>query len=229
VADFFVTGVGTDIGKTVIGAALCHQLRAQGQSVRAYKPVISGFDEQTREHSDTAIYLQALGQEISDEAVSDVSPWRYAAPLAPNMAAAAQGQVLDADRVIQWCNDRRNQQGISFFEGAGGVMAPLSDDTTMLDWMKAMDVPVLCVTGDYLGAISHTLTALEILALHNVRLQAVIVNQSGQSHVPIDDTLRAIARHMPQKVPLSVTPYLDNHEKPWQSMPDLTHVLGTDL
>jgi dethiobiotin synthetase len=73
-------------------------------------------------------------------------------------------------------------------------MVPLDDKHTVLDWMKALRVPVLVVAGSYLGTISHTLTALHVLAQRNLDIAAVVVSESEASGTTLDDTVAAIAR-----------------------------------
>ena len=78
-------------------------------------------------------------------------------------------------------------------EGVGGVMVPLDDQRTVLDWICALDAPVLLVVGDYLGTISHTLTAVEVLRTRGARLAAVIVNEGEDGQVNFNDTCAEIA------------------------------------
>ena len=94
----FVTGTGTAIGKTLVTAALCHELRARGRPVRALKPVLSGYDPADRHESDPGILLASLGEAVTEEAVAAITPWRFSAPLSPDMAAAREGRRLDLAR-----------------------------------------------------------------------------------------------------------------------------------
>ena len=94
-----------------------------------------------------------------------MSPWRFAAPLAPDMAAAREGRALDFDRPDRVCRhaiDARTD--VLLIEGIGGIMVPLDERHTVLDWMVALRLPVLLVAGSYLGTISHTLTAVRCAA-----------------------------------------------------------------
>ena len=87
----FVTGTGTDVGKTFLSAALIRHWRAAGHAVAAYKPVASGFDPATQQASDPGVLLGALGRPITD--IETISPWRFAAPLSPDMAAAIRLRI----------------------------------------------------------------------------------------------------------------------------------------
>jgi dethiobiotin synthetase len=191
----FVTGAGTGVGKTYITALLVRQLRARGIQARAVKPVISGFDEATLDRSDSAILLDAMGELATPEMIATISPWRYAAPLAPNMAARREGKRIDFDAVVSFCRDAAvTAGGPVLVEGVGGAMAPLTDDTTVLDWIAALNAPALLVSGNYLGAISHALTALAALRARGTKVAALVVSES-EDGVDLDETLAALRRH----------------------------------
>ena len=93
-AAVFVTGTGTDVGKTFVTAALIRHLRATGRSVDALKPVVSGFDATQIEASDPGVLLAALGRAATPDELDRISPWRFAAPLSPDLAAQAEGRAL---------------------------------------------------------------------------------------------------------------------------------------
>ena len=195
---YFVTGTGTDIGKTFITAGLIRHLRGQGKKVAALKPVVSGFDDPAQ--SDSGILLGALGEAVSKTALDRVSPWRFAAPLSPDMAAAREGRGIDFAALLEFC--RQPQDGTYFIEGVGGVMVPLDSRHTVLDWMIALGLPVILVTGSYLGSLSHTLTAVRALA--GLEIAALVVNESPGGTVPLPETIAVLRRFLPA-VPITET------------------------
>ena len=85
---FFVTSTGTDIGKTYVGCGLLSHWRAKGRKVDAYKPLLSGFDPAQLVESDAGRLLTALGRPVDAETLDQVSPWRYAAAISADAAAA---------------------------------------------------------------------------------------------------------------------------------------------
>ncbi|HEU4824889.1 MAG TPA: dethiobiotin synthase [Dongiaceae bacterium] len=195
---FFMTATGTDIGKTYVGCGLIRAWRAQGLRVGAFKPVLSGFDPAHVAESDAGQLLSALGQPVSPQALDAISPWRYAAALSPDAAAAKEGKRVEYDAVL--AASRRfldGAQDVALIEGAGGVMAPLSDDRTMLDWMADLNLPAILVTGSYLGTLSHTLTALSVLAARRVPVALVVMNETEGSTVPLAENAAALARRFP--------------------------------
>jgi dethiobiotin synthetase len=200
----FITGAGTEIGKTYVTAALTRGLSAQSLAVRALKPVASGVGEIDAPEfltSDTAVLLAAQGLEVNAATVRACSPWRFKAPLAPDQAAALEGRSLNMADLAAWCSTQlttgQPDQGV-LIEGAGGVMSPATQDATVLDWIEALACPALLVTGTYLGAISHALTALAALKARGVEAAGLVVNETQASPVSLEATLDALARFAPQ-------------------------------
>ena len=191
----FITATGTDIGKTFVAASLIGHFRQMGRLVDAIKPVVSGFDPAQAATSDSSILLDALGLPVTAAEIDRISPWRFRAPLSPDLAAAREGRSIDVDSVITFCQTAIDQRrDMLLIEGIGGVMVPLDGERTILDVMMALQVPLILVTGSYLGTISHTLTALDALYQRGLKVLAIIVSETPGSTVPLDDTVAAIAR-----------------------------------
>lgn len=193
----FVTGTGTDIGKTYLSAALLRALSAEGLSVEVSKPVVSGFNPASPAGSDPAELLSAISRPITAETLAAVSPWQFAAPLSPPLAARLEGQHIDFRTVLYHCRDRVAAGAPLLIEGAGGVMSPLSDESTMLDLAAGLSLPVLLVAGSYLGTISHTLTALLALRSAGVGVLAVVVSESLDAP-DLEETVQSLIRLEPE-------------------------------
>jgi dethiobiotin synthetase len=192
----FVTATGTDIGKTYVTAALVRRWRAAGRLPRALKPIVSGFDAGDWASSDPGLLLQAMGERLDAAALDRISPFRFAAPLSPDMAAAREGKSVDVAALLAVCRTRLAEAGAAplLIEGVGGVMVPLDARRTMLDWMSDLALPVLLVAGSYLGTISHSLTAAAVLRHAGLGVAALVVNESEGSGVPLAETAATIAR-----------------------------------
>ncbi|MPZ41555.1 MAG: dethiobiotin synthase [Rhizobiales bacterium] len=190
----FVSGTGTDVGKTYVTAAMVHHLRNAGKNVDAYKPVISGFDPKNSDSSDPAVLLSALGRTTTDDEIGRIAPWRFVPPLSPDLAAKAEGRAIDFNEVVEFSRRVAYGRGTIFIEGVGGIMVPLDQSHTVLDWMSALRIPVLLVAGSYLGTISHTLTALHVLAQRNLDIVGVVVSESTVPGANLDDTVETVAR-----------------------------------
>ena len=108
-AAYFVTSTGTDIGKTFVTAGLIRQLRIGGAAVDALKPVVSGYDSSVVETSDPAVLLGALGRPVTADEVERIAPWRFRAPLSPDLAAAREGRTIDFDALIAFSRARHRR------------------------------------------------------------------------------------------------------------------------
>src|SRR5512147_418381 len=117
----FVTASGTDVGKTFVTLQLIHELTAAGYRVRALKPVASGFDAANPDAGDTGALLRAQGLERNAANLDAVSPWRFSAPLSPDMAAAREGRAVPFAALVDFCRAPRDVD-VTLIEGIGGVM-----------------------------------------------------------------------------------------------------------
>lgn len=201
----FVTSSGTEIGKTYVTVRLVEALRARGTPVQALKPLITDWTDEGAAASDTGLILEALGKSVTPDAVNRISPWRYRAALAPDMAAAREGAAVPYDEVLAFCRTAQAQTpagGVLIVEGAGGVLVPVDGAHTMRDFMAALGARPLLVVGSYLGTISHTLTAAEALEARGLPPVAIAVSESPGTDIPLADTCAAIARFAGPVVPV---------------------------
>ncbi|HET6374921.1 MAG TPA: dethiobiotin synthase [Methylocella sp.] len=186
----FITGAGTGVGKTFVACGLIRHYRRQGRSVSAIKPIVSGFDPASPSGSDPALLLGALGEEFNAVTLERVSPWRFRAPLSPDMAARAERRPIDFPAVSAFCRAAMAEaRGTLLIEGIGGIMVPLDARHTVLDLMIAVKAPVVLLGGSYLGALSHTLSAQEALLRNGLGLCAIAISESQGSEVPFEETL----------------------------------------
>ena len=182
----FIAGSHTDIGKTHVACGLIAAARAAGLTTDAVKPIASGFDAADWARSDPGRLLAALGRPLTPAMLDAIIPWRFAAPLAPPMAAHQGGRTLPFAPVAQFCATRLATSDADLFvvEGIGGVMSPLADAATCLDLQLALGIGALLVGGSYLGAMSHTLTALEVLRARGQAVVAIVVSQDAKPDAP---------------------------------------------
>jgi|SRR5579859_2814166 len=217
---YFMTSTGTELGKTFTSAALIHGARAAGRSVAALKPVASGIDDGNLTDSDPAVLLAAQGIACDWAAVERICPWHFEAPLSPDMAAAREGRAVPFDDLIRFCRATLDGPAdVALVEGVGGIMAPIDERHTVLDWVAALEVPALLLAGTYLGTISHTLTALATLGTRGVPVAALILSESPDNPVPPAETAAAIARFAPG-LPILHVPRLAGPEG-WRGLPGL--------
>ena len=215
---FFVTGCGTDIGKTFISAALLRCWRSQGIMVDAFKPVLSGVDVR---YDDASILLDALGKHTTLNQRTKIAPNQFTAPLSPHKASIQEGVTLSADIIIKQCTHymAASNADVMLIEGAGGVAVPLNHHELILDVIVGLALDVIFITGDYLGSISHCLTALHMLKQHACHIAHIIVNQSEHS-VGLHDMVTIIKDMSPYDVP--ITPIYRQHNTSLLHQTDIT-------
>jgi dethiobiotin synthetase len=191
----FVAGAGTDVGKTYIAANLLRGLKARGIVPAALKPVMSGFDPRDVAHCDAGVLLEALGRLPSPSDIAEVAPFRFVPALPPTIVAAREeDRKVSLEEIVEACQQALDG-GSEFLviEGVGGVMSPIARKATVLDLITALDVPTLLVGGSYLGAATHTLTALAALDACAVPVAGVVVSESEASTVSLRETARLLA------------------------------------
>lgn len=194
----FVTATGTDIGKTFVTAGLAQSLRQRGRRISVFKPVCSGFDPHNAAASDPALLLRAIDQEPSLAAIEAIAPWRFAAPLSPDMAAAREGRVIDFASLRTFCkNAIETAEDVALIEGIGGLMVPLTAHQTVADLIAALSIPALVVTGTYVGSLSHTLTTLEVMRVRGIPRAGLVVNETPGSAASPDETLATLQNFTP--------------------------------
>jgi len=191
----FVTATGTDVGKTFVARSMIRQLRARGRTVDALKPIITGFDPHTAHLSDTGRLLAALGRTLTPQQIAQVSPFRLRSPVSPDLAARLEGTSIDFKALNAFCRSAisRHEDAL-IIEGIGGIMVPLDERHTVLDWMIEIDLPAILVAGSYVGTLSHTLTALDVLDRNELKVAAVVVSETPSSAATLADTADTIRR-----------------------------------
>jgi dethiobiotin synthetase len=195
----FVAGAHTEIGKTHVACGLLSAARQKGWTVDMLKPVVSGFSLAGWAESDPGRLLRAAARPLSLQELDRVSPWRFSAPLAPPMAAGLEGRYLPMDQVLAFCRHRIAEAtaDLMVVEGVGGLMSPIADGATTLDLLQALPGESILVGGSYLGAVSHTLTALEVMMARAARPACVVISESAEPEAPdFAGSARLLAEHV---------------------------------
>jgi dethiobiotin synthetase len=155
----FITGTNTGVGKTYVAAMIARSLREAGMRVGVYKPVASGCEMRAGSlvSPDAVLLWESAGR---PETLDRVCPQMFAAPLAPHLAARAEGKRVDSARLRDGLEFWRESSDIVLVEGAGGLMSPLSDDEYNADLAAAFGFPLVVVSANELGTINATLQTL---------------------------------------------------------------------
>jgi len=178
----FVAGTGTDVGKTYVAALIVRQLVAEGHHVGVYKPVASGCRRCGAELiSDDALALwHAAGR---PGALAGVCPQRFAAPLAPPLAARAEADQVDEERLLSGLDAWQRRSEIVVMEGVGGLLSPVSNTLYSADLAAACGYPLVIVAANVLGTINAALQTLRTARGYGegLTVAAVVVNDVGET------------------------------------------------
>jgi dethiobiotin synthetase len=172
--NFFITGTDTDVGKTFVAALLTRSLRRVGLDTVAMKPISCGS------HEDSLSLQQAADHELTLE---EITPVFYAAPLAPIEAARLENRSFSPETILPTFAYLRKTHRSLLVEGVGGWLTPFSENYSGAHLARAMNLPVLLVVRNRLGALNHTLLTLESIQSHGLTCGGIILN-----HHPSDTT-----------------------------------------
>lgn len=170
----FVTGTDTGVGKTFVACALVRALRACGADVGVMKPCETGVGPQGP--LDARALLAAAG---ASDPLEEVCPQAFALPAAPTVAAAAEGRVVDLERIRAAAAGLRARHAFLVIEGAGGLLVPLAAGCSMADLAAELALPLLVVARAALGTINHTLLTLEVAERRGLRLAGVVISHAS--------------------------------------------------
>lgn len=176
-----VTGTDTDVGKTWVSCALLRNLKKAGVRVGAYKPVCSGATvdaEGNCSWNDVEMLAEASGWPNNKQAIC---PQTFQAAVAPNIAAKMEGKAVDDKQLLQGTHAWQGLADFLLVEGAGGLLCPLSDSTTVAELAVKLDSPIVIVAANKLGMINHTLLTVEVARQRGLQIAAIIVNDTDKS------------------------------------------------
>jgi dethiobiotin synthetase len=167
----FVTGTDTEVGKTVVAGAIVAAVRARGERVAAYKPVVTGLDEPVvpgwpRDHE-----LLAAAAGVSAEAVA---PHRFGPPVSPHLAAELAGIVIEPPELVAAARAAGGED-VLVCEGVGGLLVPITPGYLVRDLAVDLGLPVVIAARPGLGTINHTLLTVEAARAGGLRVAGVVM------------------------------------------------------
>jgi dethiobiotin synthetase len=171
-----VTATDTDVGKTILSAALLAAMAAAGERVCAHKPVVTGLDDRSEVDQpgawppDHELLASAAGM-----APQDVAPLRYGPAVSPHLAAALAGERIDPLDLVTRARQAADEEASLIVEGVGGLLAPLAEDYTVCDFAVAVGLPLLIAARPGLGTINHTLLTLQAARGAKLEVRAVVL------------------------------------------------------
>ena len=187
---YFITGIGTGIGKTIVSAIITEKLEAD-----YWKPIQSGdLDE-----SDS---LRVHSLISNKKTIIHEEAFKLTRPLSPHLSA----KLDDIELGIEKLQTPLTNNSL-IIEGAGGLMVPLNDKELMLDYIQSLGFEVILVSQNYLGSINHTLLSIEILKARNITIKGIIFN--GNSN---EETERYIKQYSNLSI-IGRIPHLEHADK----------------
>jgi dethiobiotin synthetase len=156
----FVTGTGTEVGKTVIAAALARTHAASGERVAVFKPAVSGLDDCAASgiDPDHELLRRAAGSNQSDD---EIAPYRYDPPVSPHLGAELAGESIEPARLREAAAAAADGADFLVCEGVGGLLVPLTLGYLVRDLAGDLELPVVIAAPPGLGTINHTVLTIE--------------------------------------------------------------------
>ncbi|HEX2415122.1 MAG TPA: dethiobiotin synthase [Thermoleophilaceae bacterium] len=202
----FVTGTDTEVGKSVLAAAICAALVANGRSVAAFKPVVTGLDERPGPFGhDHDLLARATGGRRPPE---EVAPYRFGPPASPHLAAECAGAPIDPARLVSLARDAAASAELLVVEGVGGLLVPLTPGYLVRDFAVDLALPVLVAARPALGTINHTLLTLEAARAGGLTVTGVVMTPWPDAPSAIERSNRATVQRL-GRVPAHGLPRTD--------------------
>jgi dethiobiotin synthetase len=186
----FITGTDTGVGKTLVTAALAVCLKQRGVTVGVMKPIETGSRDEGAAGSDAARLYAAAGMA---ETVEEISPYRFADPLAPAAAARRAGQTISLPHIVRSYRALAGRYDIVLVEGVGGAMVPLTAREDVRDLIRQIGLPVIVVGRAGLGAVNHARLTLEALRQRHIPVHALLLNRAGARSMTAPEELQEIS------------------------------------
>jgi dethiobiotin synthetase len=218
----FVTGTGTEVGKTVVAAAIARTIAASGASVAVFKPAVTGLDEHPADgpksghigrfqaHRPEGEPDHALLRRAAESGQSDgeIAPYRYGPPASPHLAAEMAGEAIEPSRLIEAARAAGADADALVCEGVGGLLVPLSRDYLVRDLAVALALPLVIAASPGLGTINHTLLTIEAARAAGLSVRAVVLTPWPDDPSAIERSNRETIATL-GAVPVKTLPALD--------------------
>lgn len=185
-----ISGIDTDIGKSVATGLMARSLLSLGYSVITQKIVQTGCQGIAE---DILTHRALMEVDLLLEDMDGLTcPYVFKKPCSPHLAAKLEGKRIDPSTIISATKTLAQRYEHVLLEGAGGLMVPLTDDLTFLDYIEKQNYPLILVSSPKLGSINHTLSALELLQGRNIVVRGIVYNCYGANDPDIRRDSRMI-------------------------------------
>lgn len=199
----FVTGTGTEVGKTVVAAAIARALAAEGRRVAVFKPALTGLAEDGE--PDHKLLRRAASSSQSDD---EIAPYRYEPPASPHLAAELAGERIEPPRLVRAAQRAAAGADNLVCEGVGGLMVPLAPGYLVRDLARELGLPLVVAAPPGLGTINHTLLTLEAARAAALDVAAIVLTPWPADPDPVQSSNRRTLESL-GGVPVAALPPLD--------------------
>jgi dethiobiotin synthetase len=189
----FVTGTGTEVGKTVVAAVIAHTHAAAGERVVVFKPAVSGLAEGGE--SDHALLRRAAGSSQSDD---EIAPYRYEQPVSPHLGAELAGERIEPSRLLDSARAAAEPADFLVAEGVGGLLVPLTLGYLVRDLARDLALPLVIAASPGLGTINHTLMTVEAARAVGLEVAFVVLTPWPEAPGTIEASNREAIERLAQ-------------------------------
>ena len=209
----FVTGTGTEVGKTVVAAVIAHTAASHERRVSVFKPAVSGLDQPGE--ADHELLRRAAGSEQDDD---QIAPYRYGPPVSPHLAADLAGERIQPERLLAGARAAGEGAELLVCEGVGGFLVPLTPDYLVRDLARELALPVVIAASPGLGTINHTLLTIESVRAAGLEVVAVALSPWPPEPTVMEQSNRETIARLGQ-VPIELIPQIDpERTKTWPAV-----------
>lgn len=178
-----VTGIDTDIGKTIVTGLIARAYKKSGVNVITQKIVQTGCQGLSE---DIIVHRDLMEMELQPEDYDQTTcPYIFPTPCSPHLAAEIEGETIDCEVIRQATRKLLERYELVILEGAGGISVPITQDLTFLDYLQLEKIPIIIVTSPRLGSINHTLNTLEIAKNRGLAVKALVYNHHQEADMRI--------------------------------------------
>jgi dethiobiotin synthetase len=199
----FVTGTGTEVGKTVVAATIARTAAARGERVAVFKPAVSGLDEGGE--PDHHLLRRAAGSEQSDD---QIAPYRYGPPVSPHLGAELAGERIEPARLVAAATAAGEDADLLVVEGVGGFLVPLTLGYLVRDLARDLGSVAMIAAPSGLGTINHSLLTIESVRSVGLEVAAVVLTPWPDEPGALERSNREAIERL-GRVRVEVLPWLD--------------------
>ncbi|GGE03413.1 ATP-dependent dethiobiotin synthetase BioD [Marinithermofilum abyssi] len=202
---FFITATDTEVGKTVVTAALATAMKAKGIDVGVIKPVQSGHTAGDPDGDAMRLKRWAALEETADT----IAPYSFQAPLAPWIAARMEQRTIPKQQLLERVRNHMTRHAVTLVEGAGGWMVPLGEDWTIADLARELELPLIIIARPDLGTVNHTVLTVRAARADGLTVAGVVFNGCrSENQARIEENAAMIRRFADVKV-IGNLPWID--------------------